>query len=268
MNEHRMEAMELQMTSQERPIGILKVGSAPEVIARRLGDFERWVEARAGLSPGEALVIDATTLGVSLPGSADLAGVIVTGSPAMVTDHHPWSENAARWIAQLVAAETPLLGICYGHQLLGYALGAEVGDNPRGQEFGATAIQLTNEAQADPVFSECLGNREQAKVVYQAHQQSVLTLPEGARVLALNEMDPHQAFAVGSCAWGVQFHPEFSSAGIMAYLKLLAHELEREGLDLDALVSRVGEERGFGARLLRSFVAFVRRRERPEKGHE
>ncbi len=66
-----------------------------------------------------------------LPEPRHFSGAILTGSHSMVTDHEPWSERTAAWIPAVMAAGTPLLGICYGHQLIAYALGGDVGPNPR-----------------------------------------------------------------------------------------------------------------------------------------
>jgi len=60
-------------------------------------------------------------------------------------------------------------------------------------------------------------------------------LPKEARLLASNDLEPHHAFAVGDCAWGVQFHPEFDATFIRALIDHREKDLEAEGLDVDAL---------------------------------
>jgi GMP synthase (glutamine-hydrolysing) len=62
-----------------------------------------------------------------------------------------------------------------------------------------------------------------------------LQLPSGATLLASSDSDPHQAFAVGRCAWGVQFHPEFSPNVQRHYIKRFADALKAQGCDVDAL---------------------------------
>ena len=82
------------------------------------------------------------------------AGVIVTGSGAMVTDRADWSERSADWLRDAAHDGMSLLGICYGHQLLAHALGGEVGDNPAGREIGHGALELHAAAASDdPLFS-------------------------------------------------------------------------------------------------------------------
>jgi GMP synthase (glutamine-hydrolysing) len=114
-----------------------------------------------------------------------------------------------------------VLGICYGHQLLAHALGGEVGYHPGGLELGTVPITLAPEAQADPLFAH-LPNQWPAQVV---HAQSVRALPPGAVRLAGNAHEPHQAYRVGTQAWGVQFHPEFSPAAMQGYVQQLAATL-------------------------------------------
>ena len=96
--------------------------------------------------------------GAELPKPTGLAGVVVTGSTAMVSHREPWSERTARRITAAVEAETPLLGICYGHQLLAQALGGRVGPNPLGREIGTVRVQLEESAGRDDLLTGFSGS--------------------------------------------------------------------------------------------------------------
>ncbi|MFT3759978.1 MAG: hypothetical protein QM748_14390 [Thauera sp.] len=96
--------------------------------------------------------------------------------------------------------------------------GAGFDYHPAGLEIGTHAIHLTPEGRQDPLFAT-LPASFPAQLV---HRQSALILPPGASVLAHNAHEPHQAFRIGRCAWGVQFHPEFSAAAMQGYLDRLA----------------------------------------------
>ncbi len=71
------------------------------------------------------------------------------------------------------------------------------------------------------------------------HWQSVRRLPVGAVHLARNAHEAHHAFRAGPCAWGVQFHPEFSDVALRAYLEGLGPTLAREGVDAQAVAAKL-----------------------------
>ena len=118
---------------------------------------------------------------------------MVTGSSALVTDREPWSVRAGRWLAEVTRRGSPILAICYGHQLLADALGGEVKLNSRGRQMGVVDVSLTDEGRADPL----LGVLPSPFAIGHSHRQHVLQLPEGATLLAYNANDPHAAFRLG-----------------------------------------------------------------------
>ncbi len=229
-------------------IHILKTGSTFPWLAARQGDFEDWVLAGLGVAREEATVVDVAG-GEPLPPYRSVCGVVVTGSHASVTDHRAWSERAAEWLAGAVACQIPILGICYGHQLLAYALGGEVGDNPRGLEFGTLAVHLDPAAARDPLLA---GFASPIRV-HLCYQQSVLRLPPPARRLAASAMDPVQAFVVGDCAWGVQFHPEFNAAAVAAYVDHFRDRLRAENRDPEQVLASCMDT-SYGPQILRRFA--------------
>jgi GMP synthase (glutamine-hydrolysing) len=212
---------------------ILKTGTTYPPIRDRFGDFDAWFVR--GLSDSLNLtVVDVTR--ESPPGHpSDWHGIVITGSPAMVSDREPWSETAAAWVRQAVDARVPLLGVCYGHQLLAHAMGGHVDYHPEGRETGSHRVRLLGSAHDDPLFR---GLPEQFHAQL-THKQSVIELPPDAQWLARSDFEPHQAFRVGECAWGVQFHPEFTDQIMTAYLKVQAPDLTKEGLDADHLLRSV-----------------------------
>lgn len=217
------------------PLVIVKLGDTHEALRARRGDFENWIAAGLGTQTLPILVVDPRR-GDALPAPDTLSGVVLTGSHAMVSHREPWSERTGEWLARLVAQDTPVLGICYGHQLLAHALGGEAGDHPQGMEIGTVTVTLDEAAATDPLLRG-LPAAFQAHVV---HRQSALRLPEGAVRLAGNAHEPVQAFRVGANAWGVQFHPEFDAEAMRGYIDLLADELASGGADPAALRDGVG----------------------------
>lgn len=208
---------------------IIETGHPVDSLRRR-GRFPHWIRVAAGLSADQADAVNVEageTLpagGLSMDGEA-LTGVIVTGSSAMVTDRHPWSERTADWLRDRLDAGMPVLGICYGHQLLAHTLGGEVDYNPQGREMGTVAVDLHPHAGEDPLFG-ALPARFQVQV---SHLQSVLRPPAGATVLARSDQDACQAFRWRDHAWGLQFHPEFSVDHMRGYVHARRDALHREG---------------------------------------
>jgi len=191
---------------------------------RRHGDFTHWIRTAAGLPRGQ-VEVSRVLEGATPPAAHAFAAVIVTGSRAMVTDREPWSERATDWLREAAQHDVPMLGICYGHQLLAHALGGRVDWNPRGREMGTVAIELQDSARHDPLF-ENVPTRFHAQTT---HLQSVTAPPPGAAVLARSALDDCHAFRWGRSAWGLQFHPEFSTAHMRGYITARREALHREG---------------------------------------
>lgn len=237
------------------PFLIIQTGQ-PVKPMRRHGGFPHWIRVAGGLPRDGAVVIDVEA-GAALPTREGFAGAIITGSGAMVTDRLDWSEATAAWLAQAAQAGFPLFGICYGHQLLAHALGGEVGYNPGGREMGTLDIELLPAAADDALF----GPLPTAMAVQLTHRQSVLRVPDGATVLARSAADPCQAFRWGDSAWGVQFHPEFSTTHMRGYIQARKVALQREGLDPQAMLAGVASSPE-ARRVLRRFVHHATQRAR------
>ncbi len=214
-----------------RTVAILVAGQTLPEIASRRGDFERFIRTRAGVSSARWATYDMR--GVSpLPGPRDADAFIVTGSSSSVTERAPWMLRAEELLRHIVAARAPLLGICFGHQMMAQALGGEVQRNPFGREIGTVRLMRTAD---DPLFA----GTPRTFDVHQTHVDAVTRLPPGAEVLATTALDPVAAFRVGALAHGVQFHPEMDADIMRGYVTARTQIIRDEGGDPDAILAGI-----------------------------
>jgi GMP synthase (glutamine-hydrolysing) len=225
---------------------VLATGNAVPLLAERRGDFDRWIREQTGDAWKGAWAVHDVRTDAPLPRPSDAAGFVITGSSSSVTERAPWMLRTEALIRGIAAARVPLLGICFGHQMIAQALGGDVQRNPRGREIGT--VRLTRVLD-DPLFA---GLPRQLDV-NATHVDSVAKLPPHAEVLATTALDPVAAFRVGDRVKAVQFHPEFDADAMRGYLVAREERVREEGLDPEALMAGV-HPLTRGADILRSFA--------------
>jgi len=189
------------------------------------------------------------------------AGLVVLGGPMNVdeTERYPFLAAEIDWIFAALTAQTPVLGICLGSQLLAKAAGARVYPNSV-KEIGWYALELTAAAADDPLFANCPAN----PTVFQWHGDT-FDVPAGAVHLASTAACRHQAFRVGRSAWGLQFHVEVTEEMIDEWLAEPGNcaELARlDYLDADRIRAQTPDHmadlRHVADQILRPFVEICR----------
>ncbi len=127
---------------------------------------------------------------------AGFKGIVFTGGPNSVYDH-----SSPKCSPEVLSVGIPVLGICYGHQLMAYLAGGTVGPASGGSEYGKTELRCTS----DRLFN----NVPLDSVCWMSHTDSVIKLPDGFVTTAKTQ---NCDCAAMSCAekhlYGVQFHPE------------------------------------------------------------
>jgi GMP synthase (glutamine-hydrolysing) len=222
------------------------------------GDWVRLISRTAADAwPGGFRAID-VRVAEPLPEPAEPRAIIVTGSASSVTERAPWMLRLEEHLRHVVSSGTPVLGICFGHQILGQALGGRVERNPRGREIGTVEVELTA---PDPI----LDDRARPFLANMTHVDTLVELPEGARVLARTALEAHAALRFGENAWGVQFHPEIDAEVMRQYVSGRRELIAGEGLDAAAIHARIRETPP-GAETLRRFLRIVAGRSDPEAG--
>jgi len=210
-------------------IGILKCGQSPEVIRGELGDydtmFERLLDGRG---------FDFTSYHVEnmdFPASVhDADGWLLTGSRHGVYEDHAFIPPLERFIRDAYAAHVPMVGICFGHQIIAQALGGKVVKHPAGWSVGAQDYDFDGE----PVTLNAW------------HQDQVVERPAGAAVAASNDFCENAALVYDDRAFTVQAHPEFSDRFIQGLIDARAKGVVPDHL-LDQARARMGGERQSGS---------------------
>jgi GMP synthase (glutamine-hydrolysing) len=227
---------------------IVQTGATLPALLPRHGDFPEWFRRGLRLRHEHVATVRVDARG-RLPRPRGIDAAVITGSGAMVTQRLGWSERTADWLRDAAEASIPMLGVCYGHQLLAHAFGGHVDYNPRGREIGTVEIECLPAARHD-LLLQGVPLRFRA---HATHLQSVLKPPSGAVVLARSSLDNSQAVRFAPRVWGVQFHPEFNVTHMRGYLRERFDVIRSEGLDPRDL------QRGVSAapharRLLRRFI--------------
>jgi len=164
------------------------------------------------------------------------SGIISMGAHAGVLEEekHSWMSHERNIMQWALDTETPLLGLCFGSQLLASAAGGKVYRADTG-EFAWTKVDMLPEAASDPVF----GALDKSVDAFQFHYDS-FELPENA-VLLGESNGTIEAFRVGSSAWATQFHPEVGLSQQLAWLSTYRGAFIREGIDINEQIAKSHE---------------------------
>lgn len=192
------------MERPSAPFLLVRPGSIYPEIIEAFGDFDEWFVRASPFDAPSFHVVDPTE--EELPSPAAYRGVLITGSLAAAFGDEPWLAGLFGFVRQTVEKKVPLLGVCFGHQAMAAALGGTVERNRRGQELGTVEVELTADGAADPYF-QGVPRRFLAQA---SHDDHVVALPPGARLLATNAHSEVQACRFNEMSLGVQFHPEIT----------------------------------------------------------
>src|SRR5262245_38000643 len=184
-----------------RNLLLYKTGETDPRLVCDIGDYEAWF----GRVLGERVTLEMHRAFEAPHHRVEgYDGLIITGSPRSLVEPEPWMDDAAAFLRKAADAGVPVLGVCFGHQLLGYAYGGRVRVNPNGWEVGTVEVELTERGRRDPLFA---GLPDRLRV-NQSHRDEVSELGPGVERLASGAHTETQALGVGAHVRGVQFHPE------------------------------------------------------------
>ena len=149
------------------------------------------------------VVIESYKGEVYFPERGDI--LIISGSNQSVRSMDPWMKDLERSIIKSMNLNIPILGICFGHQILAHTFGADVVKNQMGREIGSCVINLNKAGKESTLFS----GLSDSFYAYETHEDVIIDNKANLIELARNDYGV-QAFKVNNFHYGVQFHPEFN----------------------------------------------------------
>ncbi len=170
----------------------------------------------------------------------DVAGVILGGSGEFMLGEGDgtgtWKEKTFSFIDRVIEADIPLLGICFGYQLLALHQGASITNESSMRETGTRCVLLLDEAATDPLFAGL-------PAVFDGqfgHKETIISPPEHLQILARTDRVACNSFRVyGKRAWGTLMHPELTPKRFISRLAL--YPLYAGGLDTGTITSSLRE---------------------------
>ena len=184
-------------------IGILETGRTPPDLIGAYGSYADMIRGLlTSADPGLEFVVY-PVLEDQFPDSPDACdGWVITGSRHGVYENLPWMLRLQDLLRTLVAARRPVVGICFGHQILAQALGGRVEKSAKGWGVGIHEYPLT-------MVPPLLDGAPPALKLSAMHQDQVVELPPSATVVASSEFCPNAVLVYGDTALSFQGHPEF-----------------------------------------------------------
>ena len=194
---------------------IIQTGEVPPALRPRFGPYPAMFR-RMFAEAGQHFEYETVAVheGAAFPDPATLEGIIVPGSAAGVYDTHPWLDPLRDFIRAAYAEAIPMLGVCFGHQIMADALGGDVRKSEKGWGLGRHVYEVASR----PAF---LRTEAPALAIACSHQDQVIAPPAEAEVFLASEFTPNAGLVYRSgAAISLQPHPEFEDDYTMALAEL------------------------------------------------
>lgn len=234
---------------QVKKLIVAETGQAPGNLPAQFGGYGQMMTTMlAPLMPDTVFQTDRVFGGDPLSPPQPGAGLLITGSPAGVYDDDLWITALEQSVRDYIAAGCPVVGICFGHQLMTQALGGVVEKSPKGWGVGVHTYDAVG---AEWPWSE--GPRRFSCAV--SHQDQVISLPDGARRIAGSAFCPNGviSYAEGR-ALSFQMHPEFEPDFGLALLNARTDRIAEDAAQLARASYDVSSDRGSLARWIAQFL--------------
>lgn len=206
---------------------ILQTGAVSDPVLSEFGDAKDHFITQKRLQLYDPEVFPIYLDPGAAPSLKNFQAIIVTGSSSMVDENLAWMRQSVEIMQSAIEQQIPLLGVCFGHQLLGKLCQSQVGPHPQGRHHGTTEIKLLHHDDIMPKSSSF-----SAQI---SHRDAILTQSPMFKVMAVTDYDPFHAIKVEKSTWGVQFHPEWTIDISRRYVEvredMLVDNLSEEGYE-------------------------------------
>ncbi|GAP82708.2 putative gmp synthase protein [Rosellinia necatrix] len=223
-------------------------GVFAHLFKRACASFPQPVSLESQLTLSSHEVVNDMT---AYPNPDTIDAILITGSKHNAFDNDEWIVRLVNFTKLCIeGGRIRVIGVCFGHQIIGRALGAQLGKNPRGWEVSVTEHELTDEGK------KIFGLEKMS--IHQMHRDAVLSFPPGALQLARTDVCNNQAMYVPGRFISVQGHPEFTEEMVREILDIrrssggVTNEIYQDGID------RVANKHD-GVSIAQAFLRFLHR---------
>ena len=210
-------------------IGILETGLINEKLSDR---FDPYPVMFARLLDRARQNFEYQTYSVvrrDMPGSVhDCDGWLITGSRHGAFEKLDWMLALEGFVRELYSASVPLVGICFGHQIIAQALGGEVVKSDKGWSIGAQSYDID-------IPQDWMSAAPGQVHIYSFYQDQITVLPTGASVFSSSVFCPYAGLSYGDSIISVQAHPEFEEEYILALIDIYGGNVIPQAVATEAL---------------------------------
>jgi GMP synthase-like glutamine amidotransferase len=234
-------------------IGILETGLLNEKVAGRFDPYPVMFAALLDKSNEGLTYRTYSVINGEMPDSIDdCDGWLITGSRHGVYEKLDWMLLLESFIRTLFEENKPLVGICFGHQIIAQALGGLVTQSDKGWGIGLHNYQVDV---AQSWMADAPSSAPEKISIYAFHQDQINQLPPASTVFLSSDFCPYAGLTYGDTIFSVQAHPEFEAIYEHALIDMYNGNIVPESVAANALLGMQGNDSKADTQILANWIA-------------